>query len=46
MVKNRQKHKAKNIYTTDNQKHEQRIRYSKIAPYEITIIYNTPEEGP
>jgi hypothetical protein len=30
----------------DNQKHEQRIRCSKIAPYEITSIYNPPEDGP
>jgi hypothetical protein len=41
-----QKHKAKKIYTLDNQKHEQRIRSRKIAPYEITSIYNPPEEGP
>jgi hypothetical protein len=34
------------MYITDNQKHEQRIRCRKIAPYEITSIYNPPEDVP
>jgi hypothetical protein len=41
MAKNRQIRKAKNIYTI-----EQRIRCRKISPYEITGIYNPPEDGP
>jgi hypothetical protein len=48
MVKNRQNIKLKNIkkYTSDNQKHEQWIHCRKIAPYEITSIYNPPEDSP
>jgi hypothetical protein len=34
------------IYTIENQKHEQRIRCGKIAPYGITSIYNPPENDP
>jgi hypothetical protein len=45
MTKNLPKHKAK-IYTINNQKHEQQIRCSKIDPYEVTSIYNPPEDGP
>jgi hypothetical protein len=34
-------HPEPDISTIDNQKHEQQIRCRKIAPYEITSIYNT-----
>jgi hypothetical protein len=37
-AKDRQNIKLK-MYTTDNQKHEQRIRCRKIAPYEISSMY-------